>query len=56
MKIENISQIAKKLGKQERAWEKPATLAKIVKVWSAQKRVRANSISDKNDVNKDKQR
>ena len=32
MKIENISQIAKKLGKQERAWEKPGTLAKIVKV------------------------
>ncbi|MGI6733538.1 MAG: hypothetical protein ACOX4J_05125 [Anaerovoracaceae bacterium] len=31
MKIESIAQIAKKLGKQERTWEKPGTLAKIVK-------------------------
>jgi hypothetical protein len=32
MKIESIAQIAKKLGKQQRAWDKPGTVAKIVKI------------------------
>ncbi len=39
MKIENLSQIAKKLGKQERAWEKPGTIAKILKKLIGTKKV-----------------
>lgn len=31
MKIETLTEIAKKLGKQERTWEKPGTLAIITK-------------------------
>ena len=31
MKVENLTQIAKKLGKQERAWEKPGPMVKILK-------------------------
>lgn len=35
MKIESLEEIAKKLGKQERAWEKPAPLVKtIIKIAS----------------------
>ncbi|HPO03914.1 MAG TPA: hypothetical protein PLV37_00175 [Bacillota bacterium] len=41
MKVENLEQIAKKLGKQERAWEKPAPavsfLKKLVKVKKSKK-------------------
>ncbi|MFA5636062.1 MAG: hypothetical protein WCX60_05925 [Anaerovoracaceae bacterium] len=38
MKIESIAQIAKKLGKQERAWDKPGTLAKLLKVLTGTKK------------------
>ncbi len=38
MKIENITQIAKKLGKQERAWDKPGTLSKLLKVLAGTKK------------------
>lgn len=31
MKIETIAQIAKKLGKQERAWERPGKAGRILK-------------------------
>ncbi len=38
MKLESLAQIAKKLGKQERAWDKPGTLTKILKALTGTKK------------------